>query len=316
MRFFRSQIFYIILALLVGLGLGLAYSWLISPVTYVDANPAILRADFKDQYRIVIAASYTASHDLARARARLELLSDTDPIGELSAQAQRMLGAGESFENVQPLAQLATDLKQGFASVLPASTPITNTSFTRTPATSTSFASTPFTALSSTPSLETPFAEESTPTATIEFSEPTPVPTLSFEQTPLAPQQLFTSTPRPTSTPPPVTGKPFTLVGQDTVCDVNLQPGLLEFILMNSRRRQVAGVEIIVTWSQGEDHSFTGFKPELGDGYADFIMQADTVYSIRVVEGGSFVPNISAPTCTDENGTAYLGGLLLTFQQP
>ena len=199
----RNPILYIILALLVGLGLGLAYSWLISPVTYVDANPAILRADFKDQYRIVIAASYTASHDLARARARLELLSDTDPIGELSAQAQRMLGAGESFDNVQPLAQLATDLQQGFASISSASTPFTNTTFTRTPIANTPFASTPFTAVSITPDLETPFAEESTPTTTTEFSEPTLVPTLSFEQTPLAPQQLFTSTPRPTSIPTP-----------------------------------------------------------------------------------------------------------------
>jgi hypothetical protein len=85
--FLRSTILYLTLALLAGFGLGLAYSWLISPVTYVDANPAILRADFKDQYRIVIAASYTTSHDLARARARLELLSDTDPIGELSEAA-------------------------------------------------------------------------------------------------------------------------------------------------------------------------------------------------------------------------------------
>ena len=311
MRLFRSQIFYIILALLAGFGLGLAYSWLISPVTYVDANPALLRADFKDQYRVVIAASYKSSHDLARARARLQLLSDTDPVGELSAQAQRMLGAGESFDNVQPLAQLATDLQQGVASVPSANTPIAST-----PIATKSFASTPFTAVSSTPDLETPLVEESTATTTLEFIEPTLVPTLSFEQTPLAPQQLFTSTPRPTSTQPPVVGKPFTLVGQDTVCDVNLQPGLLQFSLMNSRRREVAGAEIIVTWSQDEDHFFTGFKPELGDGYADFTMQADTVYSIRVLKGGSFVPNISAPTCTDENGATYLGGLLLTFQQP
>jgi hypothetical protein len=304
--FLRNPTLHFILALLTGLGLGLAYSWLISPVTYVDANPAILRADFKDQYRVVIAASYTASHDLARARARLELLSDIDPVGELSAQAQRMLGAGESFEHVQPLAQLATDLQQGFASISS-----TSTSFASTP-----FASTPFTAMSNTPDLETPFAEESTPTTTTEFLESTLVPTLSFEQTPLAPQQLFTSTPRPTSTPKPVISMPFTLVGQDTVCDAGLQPGLLQFILMDSRRRQVAGIEIIVTWDEGEDRFFTGFKPELGNGYADFIMQADTVYSIRVVEGGSFVPNISAPACTDSNGAAYLGGLLLTFQQP
>jgi hypothetical protein len=294
--FLRNATLHLVLALLIGLGLGLAYSWLISPVTYVDANPAILRADFKDQYRVVIAASYASTHDLARARARLELLSDTDPIGELSAQAQRMVGAGESFEHVQPLAQLATDLQQGVVSV---------------PATST-----PFTAVTDTPALETPFIEEATPTTTSEFTELTFAPTSSFEQTPLAPQPIFTYTPRPTFTPIPAPGNPFTLVGQDTVCDPGLQPGLLQFILMDARRRQVAGIEIIVTWSQGEDRFFTGFKPELGNGYADFIMQADIVYSVRVVEGSAFVPNISVPSCTDPNGIKYIGGLLLTFQQP
>jgi hypothetical protein len=302
-RFLRSTISHIILALLAGLGIGLAYSWLISPVTYVDANPAILRADFKDQYRIVIAASYSASHDLARARARLALLGNADPISELSAQAQRMLGAGEPFERAQPLAQLATDLKQGFAS----------TSLTNTPVANTPFAGTPFTAIINTPNLDTPVVEE---IATEEFSGSTLVPTLSFEQTPLAPQSISTVTPRPTATPSPAISAPFTLIGQDIVCDAGLQQGLLQFILTDSRRRQVAGIQIIVTWDKGEDHFFTGFKPELGDGYADFIMQADTVYSIRVVEGGSFVPNISAPTCTDENGAAYLGRLQLTFQQP
>jgi len=287
---------YLILALLAGLGLGLAYSWLISPVTYVDANPAILRADFKDQYRIVIAASYASTHDLARARARLELLSDTDPIGELSAQAQRMVGAGESFEHVEPLAQLATDLQQGVVSI-----PVT---------------STPFTTVINTPTLETPLIEEATPTAISESTEPTFTPTSSFEQTPLVPQSIFTPTQRPTFTPIPLQGKPFTLVGQDTVCDPSLQPGLLQFTLMDARRRQVSGIEIIVTWAEGEDHFFTGFKPELGNGYADFIMQADTIYSVRVVEGGAFVPNIAAPTCTDPSGVKYTGGLLLTFQQP
>jgi hypothetical protein len=90
----------------------------------------------------------------------------------------------------------------------------------------------------------------------------------------------------------------------------------MQFILTDSNRRQVAGVEIIVTWNQGEDRFFTGFKPELGNGYADFIMEADTVYNIRIVTGGAFVPDISAPTCTDPNGVEYPGGILLTFQQP
>jgi hypothetical protein len=85
---------------------------------------------------------------------------------------------------------------------------------------------------------------------------------------------------------------------------------------MDARRKQIAGIEIIITSPQGEDHSFTGFKPELGNGYADFVMRADTVYSVRVVEGGTSVPNISAPTCKDLSGVSYPGGLLLTFQRP
>jgi hypothetical protein len=116
MRLLRNSTFHFVLALLAGFGLGLAYSWLLSPVTYVDANPALLRQDFKDQYRIVIAASYASNQDLPRAQARLNLLGDVDPVGELSAQAQRMLAAGEPFEKARPLAQLATDLQQGRAS--------------------------------------------------------------------------------------------------------------------------------------------------------------------------------------------------------
>jgi hypothetical protein len=308
MKLSSRSIFFILLGLFAGLGLGLLYSWRISPVTYVDAEPSILRADFKDQYRIAIAAAYASTHDLPRARARLELLKDPDLVGELSAQAQRMLANGESNESAQPLAQLAADLGQGYASLaLPTAT-----------VTKLSFISTPFTAVADAPNPGTPSAEagveEVTPT-----TEPPQAPvvgTLPFKLTPLAPQVASTVTPRPTFTPTKGIDMPFTLVGQDTVCDVNLKPGLLQFILTDSHRDQVPGVQIVVTWDKGEDSFFTGFKPELGDGYADFIMQKDTVYSIRVVDGGSFVPNIAAPVCTDDNGGSYVGGLLLTFQQP
>lgn len=296
-RFFRSTTLHILLALLAGLGAGLFYSWRISPVTYVDANPALLRADFKDQYRMAIAASYAATQDLARARARLNLLGEGDPTAELSAQAQRMLAAGEAFEQVRPLAQLATDLKQGFAS-----NPI-------------SFSPTPF------PTFNTPIVESTatimeTPELAAEVEATyTPVPTLFFEQTPLAPAAVATNAPPPTFTPTAGPGAPFTLVGQETICEPGQTP-LLQFILQDARRRQMSGIEIIVTWSQGEDRFFTGFKPELGDGYADFHMQPEIVYNIRISAGGTFVPNVSTPVCTDPNGTQYPGSLALTFQQP
>ena len=283
---------HLIFSLLIGLGLGLVYSWFLSPVTYIDASPSILRVDFKDQYRIVIAASYQSNQDLARARARLNLLGDVDSVGALSAQAQRMLAEGEPFEKVRPLAQLATDLQLGVVS-----NPITATPF----------------AIFNTPSVESTVEETEPVSQVTEEAVVTSIPTLSFEQTPLIPIHE-TITPRPTSTQNVFVGTPFNLVGQETICDAGLG-SLLQLMFMDARRNEVAGVEIIVTWAQGEDKFFTGFKPELGNGYADFRMQANTIYNIQVVTGASFVQNISAPTCTDPNNVEYRGGVLLTFQR-
>jgi hypothetical protein len=284
------------LALLIGLGAGLAYAWFISPIEYVDAHPSLLRADFKEQYRIVIAASYAATLDLPRARARLELLGDADPTAELSAQAQRMVASGESMQNVQPLVRLATDLKQGFASApyTPTPFPVFNTP-----------------QVEFTPTLEEPELENEP----VEEPAETALPTAAFEQTPLIPVTAETPTLRPTFTPTPGIGAPFNLVEQETICDPSAKNSLMQFVLTNSRGRPAAGVEIIVTWERGEDRFFTGFKPELGNGYADFVMQADTVYNIRIVTGGSFIPNMTAPVCTDPNGAAYPGSLRLNFQQ-
>lgn len=290
----RNSALHIILALLIGFGFGLLYSWVLSPVTYVDANPSILRGDFKDQYRIVVAASYQATQDLARAKARLSLLGDADPIGALSAQAQRMLAAGEPFENVRPLAQLATDLQLGYASA-----PITPTALP--------------TSLN-TPQVEPTVEGTETIPPVVEEAEATPIPTVFFEQTPLIPTFSETLTPRPTATVTPAPGASFVLINQEPFCDPN-KPALMQLMFMDSRGNQAAGVEIIVTWNQGEDKFFTGLKPELGNGYADFEMQANTIYNIRVTTGGG-AQNISASVCTEPNGFQYLSGVSLTFQQP
>jgi hypothetical protein len=82
------------------------------------------------------------------------------------------------------------------------------------------------------------------------------------------------------------------------------------------RRQQIPGAEIIVTWNNGEEHIFTGLKPELGYGYADFLMAPDVTYSVRMADGGTPASDLSAPLCTDTDGEPYLGGHLITFQQP
>ena len=104
--------FDIIITLLLGLGFGLAYSWLFSPLHVVDASPVALRADFKDAYRSAIAASYGATNNLARAQARLALLGDSNSLDALNSQAQRLIASGE-FAQADQVVALAIALENG-----------------------------------------------------------------------------------------------------------------------------------------------------------------------------------------------------------
>jgi hypothetical protein len=109
---------------------------------------------------------------------------------------------------------------------------------------------------------------------------------------------------------------PYQLVGQDTVCDPALEEGLLQVIVTDLSRRQIPGAEIIITWKDGEEHIFTGLKPELGNGYADFLMSPGVTYSVRMAGGGAPASDLSTPDCTTTDGEPYTGGIRLTFQQP
>jgi len=273
-----------LLALFAGVGLGLAYSWVLAPVEYVDADPSLLRADFRDQYRAAIAAAYAASGDLPRARARLALLKDPDPAQALSSQAQQMLAAGEPLERIRQVAQLASD------AVLTGSQP---------------------SGPSPTATVALTLAEPATSPAATE-------PTSPSDSTALAgkPAVVPTPTVRPTRTPTSTPGAAFALVGQEQVCNAESPGTVLQIIVKDARGRQVPGAQIIVNWDGGEDHFFTGFKPELGDGYADFDMEPDVSYTVRLAAGSAPVSNVTSPPCSGPNGETFDGGLLLTFQQP
>jgi hypothetical protein len=280
----------VIPVLALGIGLGIFYAWMIAPVRYINTTPNTLRADFKDQYRMLIAASYASTHDLARAKSRLELIGDADPVQALTAQAQRMLADGQPFDVVQQVAILADDLQSGVAHIPP--TAVTESST----------------------SLESP---TSTPTAVLPKTEtpqtaPIESPTVEIINTVIP----MTITPRPTHTPAPTAGAPFILLSNDKVCNPNLTDGLLQISVIDSHHHQMPGVEIIITWDGGEEHFFTGFKPDIANGYADYIMQANVAYTVRIAESGTPVPNLIAPACTDSSGQTYTGGFHLTFQQP
>jgi hypothetical protein len=141
---------------------------------------------------------------------------------------------------------------------------------------------------------------------------PTSTPTggPSTASTPV-PTPLPSSTPRPTPTP----GAPFTLASQQQVCNPLLSAPLIQVEVSDAAEGGVPGVEIIVVWDAGEDHFFTGLKPELGQGYADFTMSEEVSYTLRLADSGQLVTELSTHPCEQADDTPYLGSWLIQFHQ-
>jgi hypothetical protein len=287
--------------LIAGLALGLLIAWVAFPITYVDTTPATLRNDFKDQYRILIASAYASTGDLTRAQSRLSLLGDPDPAQALVSQAQRTLSQNGSSETIRVLASLADALNgsEGVAVRPPAAVTVTTPEAFLSPTPERSDSTTPA-------SMTQGQLTGSTPAAT-----DTPGPTPTEFDTPVI-TIIAKATHEPTATP----GALFALVSADTLCDPSLPAKLLQVIVRDKTGKPVPGVEIDITWNGGEEHFFTGLKPELGNGYADFQMSDDVVYALRLADASTNIPDITIPSCPGDTGNTANGVLRLVFQQP
>jgi len=69
-----------------GIGAGLYYALVISPVQYVDTTPGTLRADYRADYSLMIAEVYHKDQNIDNAARRLAVLSSQPP-GEIVQQA-------------------------------------------------------------------------------------------------------------------------------------------------------------------------------------------------------------------------------------
>ena len=70
---------FIILALAAGIGIGLAYGWVIDPVDFFDLTPETLRADYKADYVLMTAEAYHAEQDPGLAARRLAIFGTQSP---------------------------------------------------------------------------------------------------------------------------------------------------------------------------------------------------------------------------------------------
>lgn len=279
---------YLLTGLILGLGIGLLFAWVISPVKYADTEPAKLADPYKDEYRRVIALSYHSDQDLNRARERLNLIDSGNLSQALAAQAQRMLAEKRPPEEASALAALAADLGRPAGAKAP-SQAVAEASLEATienPSTPTTsgIAATEVSAAIQTPTLPPPTL---TPTITL-----TPAP--SF-------------TPNPTATPLPISNAAFALKSKREICNGSLQAGLLQIQVNDADQNPLPGVRIVITWQDGQDTFITGLAPEINPGYADFIMSPEVTYRLKVGEASDMINDLKIGQCG--------GGWTLTFEE-
>ncbi len=271
---------YLFTGLLLGLALGLTIAWVLAPVRYVNTSPQYLRDDFKAKYRALIALAYLGNPDLTRARARLALLGDPDPALALAVQAQQAQTQGGPAEEVVALRRLAAALGHGSATAT-WPTPMT-------PA----------------------FPEATSPT-------PAPIPSL-LPPTPTLASAIYTPTPQPTraaSPTPAVSPTPlpfFRVFKREPLCDP-AHPGLVRVEVYDTDAQPLPGIAILVIGPQSERVIYTGLQPDLGLGYADFVLKPGETYRVRVQSGSETAEDLRGLVCRGAEGQTYLGGWEVIF---
>jgi hypothetical protein len=277
MRQERRGSWYLLTGVILGVAMGLFYSWVISPVKYVDAPPYALRADYREEYRALVAAAYMYSHDLVRAQDRLKELKDDNPAQSITMQAQRALAEGQPEAVIRALSLLASALVQNG---IPAS-----------------------------PSLDTLIPSTTSPDSSQEENAP-PSNTLQT----LVPSTPPGALPTSISSPPP--GIAFVLQDSSLICNIDQPDPLIQVEVQDAAGQPLPGIELTVSWAEGVDAFFTGLQPELGLGYGDFLMTPNVVYSVRPADGGQEVNDLIATECVADDGSRYWGSWMLTFIQP
>jgi hypothetical protein len=291
----RRGSWYLLTGAVLGVAMGLIYSWVVSPVKYVDAPPYALRADYKEEYRLLVAAAYMYNTDLVRAQNRLAQLKDDNPAQSVAMQAQRALAEGRPEAEVKALSLLALALSQGVTPT--ASSPGATPEPTSSPGGN---------AASSLPIINEP-VDSTSSEQQLNAVTPTGLQTPSISNT------LILST---TATSAPTAGAPFALQDSTLICNIDQPDPLIQVEVKDAAGQPVPSLELVVTWEDGQDHFFTGLKPELGLGYGDFLMTPGTIYSVRLGNGGQAVNDLTASECVADDGSRYWGSWMLTFIQP
>jgi hypothetical protein len=271
----RGHLLIVLVGIVAGLILGLLLTWQVWPVEYYNTDPIDLRQEHKDDYVVMIAAAYDQDRDLGVASLRLGQLGLEDAKQSVLGLFQRYGEAGYS-EETRSLAQLAYDLGVTDVALLP---------YIQEP--------------TATPEPTPTEVPTTAPVPTVTPVEPTFTSTRSPEPTATAaqpPTPTHTATVPPEDTPTPTVAADFDyqLVEQsDLGCSSERDGDYILVYVRDENDRGVAGVKIVVKGPGVEDWFFTGLKPEIGAGFADYLVTAAGSYTVQAAEGRSQVTQVT-----------------------
>jgi hypothetical protein len=78
------------------------------------------------------------------------------------------------------------------------------------------------------------------------------------------------------------------------LCD-NTANSILRVYVRNAVGEGITGVEVVVTWPGGEDRFYTGLKPKIDPGYADFYMDINQTYNVTISSSNAAIAeNVNA----------------------
>jgi hypothetical protein len=262
----------VLVGLMAGLILGLTYAWQVDPVVLRNTSPADLSQSDKETYVIAIAQEYAAEQNLERAITRLlEVSPEGNPFEVAAETACQLIRAGRvtDVSSIGVIRNLRSIYEpQGVSAGC-------DTAAFNTPVPVTIVVSTP--TASFTPSI-TPVATK-TPTKAID-----PAPN---------------NTAIPPSTSAAQSDGDFREAFVEAFCNPQIS-GIIEIYVRDTDSLGVPGTPVEVTWGNRESQVFyTGLKPERGDDYADFVMEAGESYRVSVLDESQPTREVDAVPCDD-----------------
>lgn len=287
-RKYRVSWIALLLGLAIGLALALTYTWVINPVVEYDTRPHQLSAEARRDYLIAISLAYREDSDLRLAVDRMvELRLPDDPFQVLAEEACTLVEQGVNTNSMRNTieAMIALYKPQGRTGCAD-----TSDMFVIEQATPTPFP----TAIPVTATLVPPATKTPTLSAPVVLTPPT-----------LAPTRQPTEVPQTND---------YIIANIQTFCSVELA-GIIEVYVQWPGEGDQPGIPVRVSWDGGEDIFYTGLKPERGDGYADFQMEANRNYSVELPQRSRRSNPLAASQCTTESGERSTTSYRVVFRR-